>query len=188
MAGSANKKYRREVVANEILRLNLGSGYRKIGGYINIDNRSETEPDLLLDVIEGLPYQDDSVDEVRAWDFLEHIPTSKVVAVMEDIFRVLKPMGKFEIFVPSTDGRGAWQDPTHVSFWNANSFFYYMDDAHRNLYGIKAKFSGSVQDLITDPGNHIRHVHAVLLATKTWAAPSEAATSLPFSMTEDSHD
>ncbi|MDP1796315.1 MAG: hypothetical protein Q8K78_02485, partial [Planctomycetaceae bacterium] len=26
---------------------------------------------------------------------------------------------------PSTDGRGAFQDPTHVSFWNSNSFWYY---------------------------------------------------------------
>lgn len=27
----------------------------------------------------------------------------------------------------STDGRGALQDPTHVSFWNPNSFWYYTD-------------------------------------------------------------
>ncbi len=26
---------------------------------------------------------------------------------------------------PSTDGRGAFQDPTHVSFWNSNSFCYH---------------------------------------------------------------
>ena len=31
------------------------------------------------------------------------------------------------IEVPSTDGRGAWQDPTHVSFWNEHSFWYYTD-------------------------------------------------------------
>ena len=31
------------------------------------------------------------------------------------------------IEVPSTDGRGAFQDPTHVSFWNENSFTYYTE-------------------------------------------------------------
>ena len=29
--------------------------------------------------------------------------------------------------IPSTDGRGAFQDPTHVSYWNENSFLYYTD-------------------------------------------------------------
>ena len=29
------------------------------------------------------------------------------------------------IEVPSTDGRGAWMDPTHISYWNENSFLYY---------------------------------------------------------------
>jgi O-antigen biosynthesis protein len=28
---------------------------------------------------------------------------------------------------PSTDGRGAWQDPTHLSGWNENSFWYHTD-------------------------------------------------------------
>lgn len=44
---------------------------------------------------------------------------------MSEIHRVLAPGGWAFIEVPSTDGRGAWQDPTHVSYWNENSFFYY---------------------------------------------------------------
>ena len=28
---------------------------------------------------------------------------------------------------PSTDGRGAYQDPTHVAFYNENSFWYYTN-------------------------------------------------------------
>jgi hypothetical protein len=38
---------------------------------------------------------------------------------------VLKPGGWLITRTPSTDGRGAFQDPTHVSFWNPNSFLYY---------------------------------------------------------------
>jgi hypothetical protein len=44
---------------------------------------------------------------------------------MSEIHRVLAPGGWAFIEVPSTDGRGAFQDPTHVSYWNENSFFYY---------------------------------------------------------------
>ena len=33
--------------------------------------------------------------------------------------------------MPSTDGRGAWCDPTHVSFWNSRSFRYYTESGMR---------------------------------------------------------
>jgi SAM-dependent methyltransferase len=44
---------------------------------------------------------------------------------MKEIHRVLAPGGILLSHTPSTDGRGAWQDPTHVSFWNENSFWYW---------------------------------------------------------------
>jgi hypothetical protein len=46
---------------------------------------------------------------------------------MSEAFRVLKPGGTFDIDVPSTNGMGAFQDPTHKSFWNVNSFLYYNE-------------------------------------------------------------
>jgi hypothetical protein len=46
---------------------------------------------------------------------------------MKELYRVLAPGGYALIQVPSTDGRGAFQDPTHVSFWNENSFLYYTN-------------------------------------------------------------
>lgn len=47
------------------------------------------------------------------------------IHVMNEAWRVLVPGGVFDIEVPTTDGRGAWQDPQHRSYWNANSFTYY---------------------------------------------------------------
>lgn len=147
--------------------LNLGCGYRKLPGYTNIDIRAEVEPDLCLDVTRGLPFNDGSVDEVRAVDFLEHIPVGKVVPLIEEIYRVLKPGGMFISITPSTDGRGAFQDPTHVSFWNINSWLYYMDDAYRKLYGIKAKFSGNIQDgFLSDPDEKMKIVHTFAMLRK----------------------
>jgi hypothetical protein len=46
---------------------------------------------------------------------------------MREIHRVLAHGGWAMIEVPSTDGRGAFQDPTHVSFWNEHSFWYYTN-------------------------------------------------------------
>lgn len=149
-----------------MIRLNLGCGRNKFPGYINIDIEEAVQPDLVWDVREGLPFRDDEVHEVRAFDFLEHVDSDKVIFVIGEIWRVLCPFGLFEHLTPSTDGRGAFQDPTHRSFWNINSWLYYMDDAHRALYGIVARFTGSNIDVVTDPVLKIVHTHGKLFADK----------------------
>lgn len=71
--------------------------------------------------------KDDSVSVIRAYDAIEHLKSP--VHTMNEAFRVLAPGGFFMISVPSTNGKGAWCDPTHVSFWNDLSFRYYTDQA-----------------------------------------------------------
>jgi predicted SAM-dependent methyltransferase len=147
------------------IRLNLGSGLRKKAGYVNIDNRPEMDPDLLCDVTLGLPFEDSSVEEVFCQDFLEHIPREKAIAMITEIWRVLRPGGKFEHITPSTDGRGAFQDPHHVSYWNYNSWYYYTHPAYRKLYGIQANFEiGLLQDHIEDV--QVVYTHGVMYASK----------------------
>ena len=55
----------------------------------------------------------------------------------------LAPGGWFFIEVPSTDGPGAWQDPTHKSYWNHNSFHYYTHEALAQY--IRPEFDGKFQ-------------------------------------------
>lgn len=140
--------------------INLGCGYRKVEGAINIDNRPEVKPDVCCDALH-LPFDDNSIDKVLAYDFLEHIPIGSTIDMVSEIYRVLKPGGMLEHFTPSTDGRGAFQDPTHVSFWNINSWLYYMEDEYRNLYGIEAKFTGYNKDLVGP--NSVRHTYGELI-------------------------
>jgi len=148
------------------MRLNLGCGYNKLESCINIDNRSCVEPDLVIDVEKGLPFKDSSIKEVIAKDFLEHVRIGKTIFVIEEIYRVLKNNGMFFSFTPSTVSMAAFQDPTHKSFWNKNSWLYYMNDNYRKLYDIKAKFSGSVSDLIVDKGMDQIFTRAILRAVK----------------------
>jgi len=146
--------------------LNLGCGYRKLDGFVNIDTRKEVNPDLVHDVIPGLPYDDNSVDQVRADDFLEHIPIGKTVHVISEIWRVLKPGGVFESSTPDAEyGQGAFQDPTHVSFWVENSWLYYSDPAHRGLYGVEANFK--IESITRkEIGNRVYPLHVIAKAVK----------------------
>ena len=145
-------------------RLNLGCGQRKMESHINIDMNPLVSPDVVLDVEGGLPFLDSTIHVICAHDFLEHIHPDRVIFVMNEIWRVLVPSGVLDHFTPSTDGRGAFQDPTHRSFWNRNSWLYYMDDAYRALYHIQAKFTGLNEDVHTGLG--VIHTRGRLLAVK----------------------
>jgi SAM-dependent methyltransferase len=122
--------------------IDLGCGKKKASGFVGIDRVALPGVDVVCDVMEqGIPFEDGTVDVVRAHDFLEHV--SDPLAIMNEIYRVLKPNGLADLRVPSTDGRGAFQDPTHISFWNENSFGYYVEGYARDTleyYGIKCRF------------------------------------------------
>jgi SAM-dependent methyltransferase len=103
--------------------IDLGGAHNCPKGFVGVDVAGA---DINCDVTEGLPFETDSVGVVRAHDFLEHIPAgASLVRLMNEIYRVLAPGGWLLTSTPSTDGRGAWQDPTHVSGWNSNSWWYY---------------------------------------------------------------
>lgn len=77
--------------------------------------------------------EDNSVGLIRAVDAIEHLHDP--MHVMREAYRVLRHGGMFLIEVPSTDGRGAYQDPTHVSFFNENSFWYYTNREFNKYLG-----------------------------------------------------
>lgn len=151
-------------------KLNLGCGRTALEGFLNIDIDPGVMPDLVLDVTKGLPFKDSSIKHVLAYDFLEHVPAEKVISVMNDIHRVLEPGGVFEHFTPSTDGRGAFQDPTHVSFWNINSWYYYCPELltdYKGFYDITARYKiQQLRDMITDKRNRVIHTFGFMTAIK----------------------
>lgn len=99
----------------------LGGGINpKPGCNINIDLEEGT---LKHDLNNGIPLADNSVGVIWASHILEHLHDKH--KIMCEIHRVLADDGWVFIQVPSTDGRGAFQDPTHVSYWNENCFWYY---------------------------------------------------------------
>jgi glycosyltransferase involved in cell wall biosynthesis len=105
-----------------LLKVDIGGGLYPRPGYVTIDQEGS---DITCDLNDGIPLPDNSVGVLNASHVLEHLRDP--VKSMREIHRVLAHGGWAMIEVPSTDGRGAFQDPTHVSFWNEHSFWYYTN-------------------------------------------------------------
>ncbi|NDD04001.1 MAG: glycosyltransferase [Proteobacteria bacterium] len=113
----------RDTMLTNQLMIDIGGGLNPYPGYITFDSRPEA--DFTCDLNKGIPLPDNMVGVLNASHIIEHLHDK--TKIMAEIHRVLAPGGWAFIEVPSTDGRGAFQDPTHVSYWNENSFLYYTD-------------------------------------------------------------
>ena len=127
-----------------------------VQGWVNVDRVPPA--DEIVDLDGPWPWPESSADEIRAYDAIEHL--CDPIATMNRAWFVLKSGGRFDIKVPTTDGPGAWQDPTHKSFWNRNSFLYFTDGVaewmrFRATYGILARFRVITSD-------HVKHNSGVV--------------------------
>lgn len=85
------------------LKLNLGSGNSRIDGFISID-KYDVEADIMADVCE-LPYADETIEELVAYQVIEHLPFWKthitsnsnaelyLPVFFQECYRVLKKGG-----------------------------------------------------------------------------------------------
>ena len=148
---------------NGLQMYDLGGGVSPRAGYISVD-RGEKADLCHVDLNFYWPFGDSSVGVFRASHLLEHLKDP--IHTMNEAYRCLAPGGWFLIEVPSTDGRGAFQDPTHVSFWNSNSFWYYTDPMYaRFIPEYKGKFQISHLEDVQLP-NNIIVTYAHLIALK----------------------
>jgi predicted SAM-dependent methyltransferase len=157
-----------------LVKLNLGCSDQLLEGYVNVDqfipwNLGGNDTFQRLDLsITPWDWGTSTIAEIRAHDIIEHLPDK--IATMNECWRVLEPGGLLDIFVPTTEGRGAWQDPTHVSYWNRNSFLYYTDgvperERFKDAYGIVARFQVVSDEEKLYPGN-VTKLRIILMAVK----------------------
>lgn len=152
---------------NDLPKIDIGGGFNSPEGYISMDLKNA---DLIADISKGIPLPDNSVGIIRAHDILEHLPDKQFI--MSEIWRVLVDGGWLLSSTPSTDGRGAFQDPTHISFWNQNCFWYWTrEEQAKYIYNDKIKFQEfRLETIFPTPWhkeNNISYVIANLAAIKS---------------------
>lgn len=114
---------------------NKEKGYEKLGenfvdGYIGID-KGDYGQQYKRDLRRGLPFDNDSIDEVFADNFLEHIPKQEhfgqddFAFIMDECLRVLKKGSRMKIVVPYAGTKSHYKDPTHHRAFTTDTFTYF---------------------------------------------------------------
>lgn len=103
-------------------RIELGGGETPTFGLRNYDLYWG---DVRDDLNNGIPVADNSVGIIRAWNILHLL--NDPVFIMRECWRVLVHGGWLVLQVPSTEGKAAFSNPIHRSFWNYDSFYHYTD-------------------------------------------------------------
>lgn len=122
-----------------LVALDLGGRFNCPEGYASVDL---LDADYRLDLRDQwYHFDDNSVGVLRAYHILEHLPDT--IHFFNEAYRVLAPGGLLLIEVPSTNGKGAFSDPTHVRFFNDMSFEYFSNENYARF--IQPQFKGKFQ-------------------------------------------
>lgn len=96
------------------MKINLGSGYKRFPGFLNVDHDPLTQPDFLADLENlSLPIDDSSVDYVIAHHVLEHVGPG-FFSLMKELYRFCMDGAIIDIKVPHHRSEIFYSDPSHV--------------------------------------------------------------------------
>ena len=115
-------------------KLNLGCGYFKKEGFINLDKSELCEPDVLhdLDVI-PYPFKNGTFDVIESYHVLEHL--LEPFEVMKELSRILIPGGILKIKVPHFSR--AMSHPQHKCGFDVTFPCYFNDRFHGGFTGVR---------------------------------------------------
>jgi len=130
------------------LKLQLGCGRMPLPGFVNLDVVKLPGVDLVADLEQKFPFQDNQFDLVYARHTLEHI--RNLQQVIAELHRITKPTGRIELELPHCSSISAYADPTHQHFFTLHSFDYYVQgydfdfysDVRFQLLGKRVQFTG----------------------------------------------
>lgn len=118
--------------ATTTLRLDIGCGKNKREGFVGVDQYKMDGVDHVLKVgTAKWPWGDNSVDEVNASHFVEHLTSDERVHFYNEAFRVMKPGAKMTVVTPHWASNRAYGDPTHQWPPVAEMAFYYLSQDWR---------------------------------------------------------
>jgi SAM-dependent methyltransferase len=118
--------------------LHIGPGKKVLKGATSIDILELPGVQVVHDLdCVPWPFADNSFDLIYAHNVFEHL--SDQVAIMEEMWRLLKPKGRIVIAVPHFRCVDAFTDSTHKHFFTAKSLDYFIAGAGLARYEYTGK-------------------------------------------------
>ena len=109
--------------------LDIGCGPKKTPGSIGIDRYPFDGVDIVRDLMRGLPFDDDTFEVIVAKQVLEHFTGDDLIFLVEEMYRVTVPDGKWFIIVPDATSPNRYRDPDHKTRdWSEDSFLLWEID------------------------------------------------------------
>lgn len=120
------------------MKLNLGSGIKRYDGFLNVDIDPSVNPDFIVDLETGvLPFDDNSVEEIKMYHILEHIGPN-FFKFLQEVYRVCKHNAIIDVVVPHPRHDYFLGDPSHVrpiTIEMMNRFSKKYNDAEKESAG-----------------------------------------------------
>ncbi|MDB5024599.1 MAG: Methyltransferase type 11 [Mucilaginibacter sp.] len=88
---------------NKINYLNVGCGNKFHKDWVNIDMSSNSQYVIAVNLLNGIPFDDNSFDVVYHSQVLEHIPKNEARDFIKECYRILKPGGIVRVVVPDLE-------------------------------------------------------------------------------------
>ncbi|HYF10032.1 MAG TPA: glycosyltransferase [Candidatus Paceibacterota bacterium] len=99
------------------MRLNLGCGYNKLPGYVNVDREESCAPDIIWDLASyPWPWQENSVDEIVFENSLQQLGQDPraYLRLWQEVYRVGKPGALVRVTAPHWRSDVFLNDPLNV--------------------------------------------------------------------------
>jgi SAM-dependent methyltransferase len=83
------------------VKLEIGPGKRRQKGFVTVDVVPGKHVDHVADAANKLPFKDGTAELIFASHVLEHLPWYYSERALQEWFRVLRPGGRMEVWVPN---------------------------------------------------------------------------------------
>ena len=100
MAGVDRKLIKEHFAEQKIKKLNLGSGYHVLDGWLNADVFPPLKKVLKIDATKKYPFDDQTFDYIFSQHMIEHVSYAQGQQMLKECFRILKDGGKIRISTP----------------------------------------------------------------------------------------
>ncbi|MFC4860144.1 methyltransferase domain-containing protein [Pseudomonas sp. MAHUQ-62] len=106
-------------------KIDLGCGKRKQEGFIGVDRFPMPDVDVVADIDEQLPFEDNSIDLLFSSHSLEHV--RDLMATMREIYRVCRHGAQVCIVAPYNEQKLNIANPYHIGVFNEHTPRFWTD-------------------------------------------------------------